>query len=100
VTRPAGLDLLQHPHRRDDLARRAVAALEAVARDERPLHRMQLPVRGQPLGRDDLGAVVPDSERETAIDPMAVEQDRAGTALPVVAALLRAGDGQALAQRV
>src|SRR4029450_288779 len=91
------LVLRKPPARGDDRARSAVAALEAVVDDERPLHRMKLPVRGEPRGRDDLGAVVGNSERETPVDPPAVEQDRAGTALPVVAALLRTGDAAALA---
>ena len=68
--------------------------------DERPLHWMKLPARGETLGRDDLGAVVGNSERETTVDAPAVEQDRAGTALPVVAALLRTGNAEALAQGV
>ena len=48
----------------------------------------------------DLGAVVRDREREAGVDAAAVEQDRAGAALAVVAALLRAGQPEVLAQQV
>jgi hypothetical protein len=47
-----------------------------------------------------IGAVVGNSERETAVDPPAVEQDRAGTTLAVVAPLLRAGVPEALAEGI
>ena len=39
-------------------------------------------------------------ERQAGIDPPAVDEDRAGAALAVVAALLGAGQAQVLAQRV
>ena len=39
--------LSQHPDRRDDLTRRAVAALKRVVLDERALNRMQLTI-GEP----------------------------------------------------
>jgi hypothetical protein len=68
--------------------------------EECRLDRVKLPVRGETLGRDDLGAVVRDSEREAAVYPPALEQDGAGATLPVVAALLRAGDREVLAQEV
>ena len=48
----------------------------------------------------ELGAVVGDREREAGVGAAAVEQDRAGAALAVVAALLRAGQPEVLAQEV
>ena len=38
----AGLDLVEHRHRRADLPRRAIAALEAIVLHEGRLHRMQV----------------------------------------------------------
>ena len=55
---------------------------------------------GQPLDGDDLGVLMRDGEGEAAIDAPPVEQDGAGAALPMVAALLGAGDSEPLAQRV
>ena len=49
------------------------------------------PSVGQPLDRGDFGAVLHDGQREAGVDPPAVDQHRAGAALAVVAALLRAG---------
>jgi len=43
---------------------------------------------GKPLNRDDLGALMRDGEGEAAVGAPAVEQDGAGAALAVVAALL------------
>ena len=88
----AGLDLGEHADRRADLARRAVAALEAVVLDERRLQRVQVVRRAQPLDGDDLVALVHDRERQAGVDAPAVDQHRAGAALAVVAALLGAGE--------
>src|SRR5205823_4295259 len=93
-------DLAQHPDRRAELARGAVAALEGVVLDERALERMQLAVLGEPLDRDDVRAVVRDRECETGVRAPAVEQDRAGAALAVVAALLRSRQPEVLPQQV
>ena len=46
------------------------------------------------------GAVLHDGERQARIDPPAVDQHRAGAALAVIAALLRAGQVEMVAQRV
>src|SRR5215469_10219777 len=97
---PASLDLAQHPNRRAELSRRAVAALEGVMGDERLLQRVQVLAISQPLNRDDLGVLVRDGERQAAIDASPVKQDGAGATLPVVAALLGAGEAEPLAQRV
>src|SRR5262249_60471993 len=63
---PPRLGLLEHSDRRDNLAGRAVAALERVMLDERPLHRVQLAPCCEPLGRDDLRPVMRDGQRPTA----------------------------------
>ena len=99
--RPAGARPRQHAHRRADLARRAVAALERIVLDERLLQRMQLVAR-----RPDPRSVTTSapscataSARQRCV-AAAVDQHRAGTALAVVAALLRAGQPELLAQEV
>jgi hypothetical protein len=68
--------------------------------DERLLQPRQLPVLGEPLDADDVGAVVGDRQRQAAVDPLPVEQDRAGSALAVVTALLDPGQVEMLAQEV
>jgi hypothetical protein len=54
----------------------------------------------QPLDGDDLDVLMRDGEGEAAIDASPVEQDGAGAALPVVAALLGTGESETFAQRV
>jgi len=69
--------------------------------NKRLLERMQVvAIRRQPIDSDDLGVLVRDGEGQAAIDAPAVEQDGAGAALPVVAALLGAGEAEPLAQRI
>ena len=90
---------LDHRDGRADLARRAVAALVAVEVEERLLHRMQPPPSATP-------SIVVTSRASAATAswrqeyPAPVEQHGAGAALPVVAALLRAGQIEPLAQGV
>jgi hypothetical protein len=70
---------------------------------ERPLDRMQLRTLVQlsdALDRGDLATLDGDREQEAAVDPLAVEQDRAGPTLAVIAALLGAGQTEPFAQRV
>jgi hypothetical protein len=55
---------------------------------------------GQALDRGHGLSVVGDGEGEAAVDPAAVEEDCAGAALAVVAALLRAGQAELLAEQV
>ena len=96
----AGLTFLDQADRAHDLARRAEPALEAVMRDERRLHRMQLVAARDALDREDVGAVVADRQRQARIDPSAVDQDRARAALAAVAALLGSGQVEPLAQEI
>ncbi len=70
-------------------------------RDERLLEGVQVcAICRQPLDRDDLGVLMGDGEGEAARDAPPVEQDGAGAALPVVAALLGSGDSEPLAQGI
>jgi hypothetical protein len=66
--------------------------------DERLLQRMQLIAArpGQPLDGDDVSIFMGDGERQATIDPPPIEQDGAGAALAVIAALLGTGDAHAL----
>ena len=94
------VDLVEHADRGAQLPGRAIAALERVVLDERPLQRVQLAVLGESLDRDHLCAVVRDGERQAGVDAAAIEQHGAGAALAVVAALLGAGEPELLAQHV
>jgi hypothetical protein len=92
--------LLDHRDRRTDLPRRAVTALEAVQVEERLLHRMQLFALGHTLDGRDLTPLGRHRQLQAGDGPASVQQHGAGTALPLVAALLGAGQIQALAQGV
>ena len=69
-------------------------------RDERRLHGMQRVALRHALDGEDVRAVMADRQRQAGIDPPAVDQDRAGAALPAVAAFLGSGQVQALAQQI
>src|SRR3954471_9338829 len=92
--------LLQEARRRHDHPGRAVAALQRVVLLERALHRVQLAVRRETLDRRDLVAVRLDGEQRARLHRLAVEMDGASTAGRRVAADVRAGEVQLLAQRV
>jgi hypothetical protein len=83
-----------------DLARRAETALHAVMIDEGLLDRMERVSFRQSLDRRDLGAVVHGGQCQARDDPPAVEEHRARTACTLIAALLRAGEIESLAQDV
>ena len=55
---------------------------------------------GQAFDREDVRAVAAQRKRETGIDAPADEEDRAGAALAAIAALLGAGEIEALAQEI
>src|SRR6185503_8357296 len=78
----------------------AVAALEAVLRDEGGLKRVQLVAVGEALDGRHVGAVERHREQQARVRPAPVHEDGAGAALAVVAALLRAGQAEPLAQQV
>ena len=85
---------------RHDLAGRAIAALIAVAGNERRLHRMQCVGRAQALDGGDLVPVVHQGEAQAGIHAPAVHMHRARAALPVIAALFRSGEGDGLAEAI
>lgn len=66
-------------------------------RDERLLQGMQARAFRDAFDGDDLGILVRDGQRETAIDAPPIEQDSTRATLAVIAALLGAGDAQPLA---
>ena len=67
---------------------------------KRGLHRVQLAALGEPLDRGDLRAVGLDREHRARLDRPAVDVDGAGAALAGVAADVRAGEPELLAQRL
>ena len=83
-----------------DLAGGAVAALEGVMVDEGLLQRMKRAALRQTLDRRDLRAVLHDRQREARIDPPAIDQNGAGAALAVIAALFGPGQVEVETQRV
>src|ERR671930_2012899 len=83
-----------------DHPRRAEAALERMALPEGLLQRMQLAVVGETLDRRDLAAVGLDCEHGARLHGAAVEMDRAGAADRRVAADLRPGQAEVVAQEV
>src|SRR4029077_9212139 len=96
----AGLSLLDQTDGAHDLAGRTEAALQAVVSKKRLLHRMQAIPARHAFDREDVGAVVADRERQAGIEPASIDDDRAGAALPAVAALLGTGQMKALAKQV
>ena len=100
MTWDAGLDLVEHRHRRTDLPGRAVAALVAVVLHEGGLHRMQVVRRPKPFdGRDPVALCMTASVRHET-DASAIDDDGARAALALIAAFLRAGELQMFAQCV
>src|SRR6266852_4169976 len=89
---PAGLNLVQHTGGGADLPRGAIAALEGVVFYKRSLQRVQVSIIGKPLDGDDLGILMRDGESKATVHAPAIKENGAGAALPVVAALLRAGE--------
>ena len=95
----SGFDFKQRAARHHH-AGRAVAALQAVLLVEALLDRIELAVLLEPLDGHDLAAVGLHGEDRAGLDRDAVEQDRAGAAVRRVAADVRAGQPQVLAQEM
>src|SRR5579859_7576080 len=95
---PARLYLAQHTDGRADLSRGAVATLEGVVFDKRSLQWVQILIIGKPLNGDDLGSLMRDGKSEATVRTPTIKQNCTGTALPVIAALLRTGEPKMLAQ--
>ena len=91
---------LQQRDRAHDLAAGAIAALVSVVLHKGRLHGVQVTGLADAFDGRDLVALVHHREREAAVHAAAIDVDRAGAALPVIAALLGAGEMNALAQGV
>jgi hypothetical protein len=74
--------------------------LKAVVSDEGGLDGMQRVAPSQAFDRQDLRAVAADRQRKAGIDSPPVDVDRAGAALPAVAALLGPGQIEAFAKEI
>ena len=96
MTRYPGPGFSQHADRRTNLPGGAVSTLEGVVFDKGCLQRVQCVGRPQAFDGYHRIAIVHDGEREAGLDTAAVYQDRAGAALPVIAALLRTAQPQML----
>ena len=81
---------LEQVRRRDEQPRRAEAALDRARREERVLQGMQCVRESERLDGADLPAVGLHRGDETRADGLAVEPDRAGAALALLARVLRA----------
>jgi hypothetical protein len=92
--------LLDNRNAGHDLARGAEAALEAVVLDEGRLQRMERAVVLQPLDGGDALAALHRGERHAGEDAAPIHVHRAGAALAAIAALLRPGQHQLLAQGI
>jgi hypothetical protein len=96
----ARMTLLDQSDCAHDLAWRAESALKAVMRDKSGLNGMKPTAFRNALDREDVRAVAADGEREAGIDPSAVDNNRARSALPAVAPLLRPGQIEAFSKEV
>jgi hypothetical protein len=85
---------------RANLAGRAIPALESVMAHEGGLHRMEVVAFRQAFDGGDVIAGVHHRQRQAAVDALAVDDDRARAALPLVASLLGAGEREPLAKRI
>src|SRR5207237_5848510 len=95
----AGMPFSHAANCREDLTRRAIAALKRILIDKRLLHRVERAARfGEPLDCCHR-PTHRDGQRQAAEHPRAVDQHRTCAALAVVAALLRPGEAKMLAQR-
>src|SRR5258705_833969 len=68
--------------------------------DERGLHWMKRAFRCQPFDGGDLVSVVHHREGEATVDSLPIDEDRTRATLPLVAALLRAGQPEMFTKRV
>src|SRR5262245_11085312 len=90
---------IEQSFHRDNISRRAVAALHRAGVDERLLHRMQCIAVGETFDGRDLGAVGIGRHGDARVDRLAVINNRAGAALAGVAAKFRAFVFQRLTEK-
>src|SRR5262249_30476168 len=81
-------------------ARRTEAALESMMLAEACLQRRQPLILRQPFDGDDFAALGLDRQHQAAADSLAVEKHGASTANPMLAANMRAGQPQMMAQAI
>lgn len=77
-----------------DLSRCAKAALQTVMFNKGALQGVQLAVFFEPFNRFYAGSTIHGGECQTGKDPLAIDQNCAGTACTLVTAFLRAGEVQ------
>src|SRR5512134_4080518 len=92
--------VLQQPRRRHDHARRAEAALKSVALRERALDRVELPLLRHALDRHDARPVRLRREHGARFHRPAVNVHGAAAALAGIAADVRAGELELVAQEI
>src|SRR5207247_7828488 len=97
---PARLVFSQHRDSGANLTGSAIAALQSIMAHKRGLHRVEIAVFFQTLDGRDLVARMHRGERQAAVDALSIDDHRAGAALSLVAALLRTGQPEMLAQRI
>src|SRR5215831_12064542 len=98
MTGHARVHLLNGADGGEDLPRRAVAALKSIAVQEGGLHRVKLVACREAFNRDDVLAFARCGEGQTGQDTLAVDDDRAGSACALIAALLRPGQTERIAK--
>ena len=87
-------------HGRDDLPGRAITTLKSIVLDERRLQRMQVVAVGQPFDRRNCFALVHHRQRETRVDPFAINENGTRAALSKRTAFLCPGEMKPFTQRV
>src|SRR5579872_368892 len=85
---------------RDDLTRRAKAALKRVVLDERALYRVQRAIQSDAFYCRDLVIAMHQRERQARQHAATVDEHGARTALARIAAFLCSGQAYALAKRI
>ena len=100
VTGHARVHLLNGADGREDLPRRAVAALKAVAVQEGGLHRVKLVAFGEAFNRNDVLAFARRRQRQTGQDTLAVDDDGTRAARALIAPFLRACQTEHIAEGI
>src|SRR5688572_15976497 len=98
MTGHARVDLLNRANGGEDLPRRAVAALKAIAVQEGSLHRVKFVACGDAFNRNDLLAPARRRKRQTRQHTLAINDDRAHTARALITSLLRASQTEHVAE--
>src|SRR5918995_6834033 len=89
---------LEKRHRRHDHARGAIATLQAVFLPETFLYGVVLAILRQTFDGQDVGTVGLNGIERAALDALAIDMDDTGAALARIAADVRAGESELIAQ--